>query len=111
MENKTGRLLKQKIDTGRYRLISKIKNPQNIVCFSLLRTNAGENQRTERSRRSLHMFYYPKPGGVPLKVQKLVLLCRYSTDERSIARIIQGSFDIFLRKELQNVKKRPCSNV
>ena len=40
-----------------------------------------------------------------MKTQELVLMCRYSTEERSIDRIIQSSFDLFLRKELQNVAK------
>ena len=46
-----------------------------------------------------------------MKAQRLVLLCRYSTNERSIAQIIQNSFDIFLRKELQNVAKALCPSV
>ena len=46
-----------------------------------------------------------------MKAQKLVLLCRYSTNERSIAQIIQNSFDIFLRKELQNVAKHQYASV
>ena len=40
-----------------------------------------------------------------METQKLVLLCRYFTNERSIAQLIQSSFDTFLRKELQNVTK------
>ncbi len=40
-----------------------------------------------------------------MKAQRLVLLCRYSTNERSIAQLIQSSLDTFLRKELQNVAK------
>ncbi len=40
-----------------------------------------------------------------MKTQKLALLCRYSTNERSIAQITQSSFDTFLRKELQNAAK------
>lgn len=40
-----------------------------------------------------------------MNTQKLVLVCRYSTEERSIVQAVQSSFDIFLRKELQNVEK------
>lgn len=40
-----------------------------------------------------------------MKVQEIVLTYRYSEEELNIARIIQTSFDIFLRKELQNFEK------
>ena len=43
-----------------------------------------------------------------MKTQELVLTCRYFEEERTIAQIIQNSFDIFLKKELQNVEKQPC---
>ncbi len=46
-----------------------------------------------------------------MKTQKLILMCRYSIEEQSIAQIIQSSFDIFLKKELQNVANLPCSTV
>lgn len=44
-----------------------------------------------------------------MKAQKLILICRYSTDEQSIAQIIQSSFDVFLKKELQNITRYPHS--
>lgn len=53
----------------------------------------------------LHMLYHLKSGGVPMKTQELALVCRYSEEGHDIAQIIQASFDIFLRKELQNVEK------
>ena len=40
-----------------------------------------------------------------MKPQELIILCHYSEEEGSIIQIIQNSFDIFLRKELQNVEK------
>lgn len=46
-----------------------------------------------------------------MKAQNLVSMCRYSTNERSIAQIIQNSFDTFLRKELQNVAKHLYASV
>lgn len=46
-----------------------------------------------------------------MKTQKLALLCRYSTNDQSIAQLIQSSFDTFLRKELQNVAKQSYSTV
>ena len=57
------------------------------------------------------MVYYPKTGGVSLKTQELALMCRYSTEGQSIAQVIQTSFDIFLRKELQNVAKHLYASV
>lgn len=42
-----------------------------------------------------------------MKLQELSISCRYSDEETSIPQIIQGCFDIFLRKELQNVEKYP----
>lgn len=58
----------------------------------------------------LHMLYHLKLGGVPLKQQKPVLICLYS-EEESAVQIILRSFEIFLKKELQNVAKQPYSNV
>ena len=46
-----------------------------------------------------------------MKPQELVLMCHYSMEEQSIAQILQSSFDIFLKKELQNVAKLPCPAV
>lgn len=40
-----------------------------------------------------------------MKPQELVFVCCYFEGERTIAQIIQSSFDTFLRKELQNVEK------
>ena len=40
-----------------------------------------------------------------MKMQELALTCRYSIEGQRIDQIIQTSFDIFLRKELQNVEK------
>ncbi len=56
-------------------------------------------------------FYYLSSGGVSLKTQKLALVCRYTEDNRSIAQIIQNSFEIFLKRELKNVEKYLCSTV
>ena len=46
-----------------------------------------------------------------MKTREIMLICHYAKEEISIAQIIQTSFDIFLRKELQNVAKTLCSNV
>ena len=46
-----------------------------------------------------------------MKTQDLVVICRCSEKDRSIAQIIQSSFDTFLRKELQNVEKHLSSIV
>jgi len=40
-----------------------------------------------------------------MKEQELLLTCRYSEEGAGIARIIQSSFETFLRKELQHVEK------
>ncbi len=40
-----------------------------------------------------------------MKPQELTILCHYSEGGDSMIRIIQSSFDAFLRKELQNVEK------
>lgn len=45
-----------------------------------------------------------------MKPQEAVLICLYSEKENA-AEIILRSFDIFLKKELQNVAKQPCSTV
>lgn len=39
-----------------------------------------------------------------MKTQENELLCCYTEEAVSIAQIIQDSFEIFLRKELQNVE-------
>jgi len=52
-----------------------------------------------------HIVYQFELGGVPLKTQKIMLACRYTKEEICIAQIIQDSFEIFLKKELQNVEK------
>lgn len=58
-----------------------------------------------------HIFYQFELGGVPLKTQEIVLICRYTKEEISIAQIIQDSFEIFLKKELQNVEKHLYATV
>ena len=40
-----------------------------------------------------------------MKTQEIVLICRYTKEEICIAQIIRDSFEIFLKKELQNVEK------
>lgn len=40
-----------------------------------------------------------------MKPRDLTVLCRYSEEETSIARIIQSSFTAFLKKELRDDKK------
>ena len=40
-----------------------------------------------------------------MKTQDFILICFYSEEERNITQIIQSSFDIFIKKELQNVEK------
>lgn len=57
-----------------------------------------------------HMFYHLKPGGVSLKPQEPVLICLYSEEKRA-DEIILRSFDIFLKRELQNVAKLLYSTV
>ena len=73
------------------------------VCSSLLFCASGT--------RRPHIVYQSESGGVPLKTREIMLICHYAKEEISIAQIIQTSFDIFLRKELQNVAKTLCSNV
>ena len=46
-----------------------------------------------------------------MKTQEIVLICRYTEVETSIAQIIQHSFEIFLENELRNVEKRLCAIV
>ena len=46
-----------------------------------------------------------------MKTQELILTCQYSETDQSVARIIKHSFDIFLKKELQNVAKCLCYGV
>lgn len=58
-----------------------------------------------------HIVYQFELGGVPLKTQEIVLICRYTKEEIRIAQIIQNSFEIFLKKELQNVEKRLYATV
>lgn len=40
-----------------------------------------------------------------MKARELTVICRYSGEEKSVARIVQSSFDAFLRKELQDAAK------
>lgn len=40
-----------------------------------------------------------------MKMQELILKCQYSEGGSTILQIINGSFDSFLKKELQNVEK------
>lgn len=40
-----------------------------------------------------------------MNIREITLICRYAEEEISITQIIQTSFDIFLRKELQDVAK------
>ena len=58
-----------------------------------------------------HIVYQFELGGVPLKTQEIALLCRYTKEEICIAQIIRDSFEIFLKKELQNVEKYLCATV
>lgn len=46
-----------------------------------------------------------------MKTQEIVLICRYTKEEIRIAQIIMDSFEIFLKKELQNVEKYLCATV
>ena len=46
-----------------------------------------------------------------MKMQELMLTCRYSKDEQTVAQIIESSFETFLKKELQYVAKYLCSSV
>ncbi len=58
-----------------------------------------------------HIVYQFELGGVPLKTQEIVLICRYTKEEICIAQIIRDSFEIFLKKELQHVEKYLCATV
>lgn len=58
-----------------------------------------------------HIVYQFESGGVPLKTQEIVLICHYTKEKISIAQIIRDSFEIFLKKELQNVEKYLCATV
>ncbi len=46
-----------------------------------------------------------------MSTREITLICRYTEEEISIAQIIRTSFDIFLKKELQNVANLLCSTV
>ena len=46
-----------------------------------------------------------------MKLQELIISCRYSDEKTNIPQSIQGCFDDFLRKELQNVAKCLYSSV
>ncbi len=46
-----------------------------------------------------------------MKMQELILICQYSEGGRTIPQLINGSFDSFLKKELQNVEKYRLSIV
>lgn len=58
-----------------------------------------------------HIFYQFELGGVLLKAQEIMLTCHYTEEEISAAQIIQDSFEIFLKKELQHVEKNLCATV
>lgn len=45
-----------------------------------------------------------------MKKQKLMLTCRYSEEEQTVAQIIESSFAAFLKKKLQYVAKHLCSS-
>lgn len=46
-----------------------------------------------------------------MKTREITLICRYAKEEINLSQLIQTSFDIFLRKELQNVAKALCPSV
>ena len=46
-----------------------------------------------------------------MKTREITVICCYTKEEISIAQVIQTSFDIFLRKELQNVAKHLYASV
>lgn len=46
-----------------------------------------------------------------MKTREITVICRYTKEEISIAQLIQTSFDIFLKKELQNVAKHLYASV
>lgn len=58
-----------------------------------------------------HIVYQFESGGVPMKIEEIVLICRYTKEEICIAQIIRDSFEIFLKKELRNVEKYLCATV
>ena len=46
-----------------------------------------------------------------MATREITLVCRYAKEEIGAAQLIQTSFDIFLRKELQNVAKHQYASV
>lgn len=76
------------------------------VCSSLLFC---QNRQTESVARIY--FTNLNLGGVLLKAQEIMLTCHYTEEEISAAQIIQDSFEIFLKKELQHVEKYLCATV
>ena len=46
-----------------------------------------------------------------MKPKQISLICHYSSGQTSIAQIVQNSFNVFLKKELQNVEKYLCATV
>ena len=56
-------------------------------------------------------FTIQNRGGVFLKPKNPVVICSYTTEDLNIAEIIQNSFKLFLKKELQDVVKWGCKTV
>ena len=46
-----------------------------------------------------------------MKMQELMLTCRYSKDGQTVAQIIESSFEAFLKKELQYAAEHLCPSV
>lgn len=46
-----------------------------------------------------------------MQVKDLIMTCIYPEDGASISQIIQGSFVVFLQKELEKFEKHPCYDV
>lgn len=46
-----------------------------------------------------------------MKPKNPVVICSYTTEDLNIAEIIQNSFKLFLKKELQDVVKWGCKTV
>lgn len=75
----------------------------NQACSSLLFC-ANEDRRP-------HIVYQSESGGVSLSTREIMLICCYAEEKINITQIIRTSFDIFLKKELQNVANLPCFTV
>ena len=84
----------------------RTSHPQPVAAFMFFLESVTVNMRDVQ-----HIFYYPKSGGVFLETKKPEVICSYTKEDLDITEIIQNSFKLFLKKELQDVVKWGCKTV